>query len=93
MERNGGAGYIAASMASLSVLVNGNPSEEFSMQRGLRQGNAISLFLFIIVIEALHVMMEEVVEKGLFQVPLVDNDGIQISHLQFADDALFFSNW
>lgn len=63
------------------------------MQRGLRQGNAISLFLFIIVIEALHVMMEEVVEKGLFQVPLVDNDGIQISHLQFADDALFFSNW
>lgn len=63
------------------------------MQRGLHQGDPLSPFLFIIAIEALHVMMEEAAKKCLFHVPLVGCDGIQISHLQFADDALFFGNW
>lgn len=63
------------------------------MQRGLRQGDPLSPFLFIIAIEALHIMLEEAVEKGLFLSPLVGSDGIQISHLPFADDALFLRNW
>lgn len=81
------------SSARLSVLVNGNPTEEFSMQWGLHEGDPLSPFLFIITIEALHVMMVEILEKGLFQGFKVGNDRLEISHLQFADDALFVDNW
>lgn len=33
----------------VSVLVNGNPIEEFRMSRGLRQGYPLLLFLFLII--------------------------------------------
>ncbi|CAL0299064.1 unnamed protein product [Lupinus luteus] len=38
---------------SVSILVNGSPTSEFSMARGLRQGDPIVHFLFLIVVEGL----------------------------------------
>lgn len=40
--------------SKMSVLVNGSPTEELVVKRGLRQGDTISLFLFIIVWKALN---------------------------------------
>lgn len=40
--------------ARVSVLVNGSPSEEFGMGRGLRQGDSLAPFLFLIVAEGLN---------------------------------------
>ncbi|KAL4281194.1 hypothetical protein GQ457_03G010470 [Hibiscus cannabinus] len=42
------------STATVSVLVNGSPTYEFHMRRGLRQGDPISAILFIIFTEDLH---------------------------------------
>ncbi|GAU31165.1 hypothetical protein TSUD_315900 [Trifolium subterraneum] len=44
--------------ASASVLVNGSPTEEFSLERGLRQGDPLSPFLFLLAAEGLNVLMK-----------------------------------
>nr|GEX06540.1 putative reverse transcriptase, RNA-dependent DNA polymerase [Tanacetum cinerariifolium] len=50
-----------------SILINGSPSKEFKLSKGLRQGDPMSRFLFIIAMEALHIAMMEVREKGVFK--------------------------
>lgn len=45
-------------IASASVLVNGSPIDEFLLERGLRHGDPLSSFLFLIVAEALNNMIK-----------------------------------
>ncbi|KAJ9542299.1 hypothetical protein OSB04_028805 [Centaurea solstitialis] len=51
------------------------------------------LFLFLMVAEGLHYMVEEVVRKRLFKGVKDGKDDINISLLQYADDAVFFRTW
>ncbi|GLT59700.1 hypothetical protein SLA2020_325050 [Shorea laevis] len=74
--------------ASASILVNGSPMDEFKMEKGLRQGDLIASFLFLIVDEGLNVLIESAVSKELFQGIPVGSDGLNISHLQFVDDTV-----
>ncbi|GJT29755.1 putative RNA-directed DNA polymerase, eukaryota, reverse transcriptase zinc-binding domain protein [Tanacetum coccineum] len=48
-----------------SILVNGSPTSEFSIKRSLRQGDPLSLFMFILVMEGLHVALSDAVQSGL----------------------------
>ena len=54
------------STATASILVNGSPTEEFPMQRGLHQRDPLSPFLFLPAAEGLNVMMSSVVRNNLF---------------------------
>lgn len=75
--------------AKASVLVNGCPTEEFPLERGLRQGDPLSPFLFLLVAEGFNVLMNSMVEEDLFHGYGVGNgDDVRLSHLQFADDTL-----
>ncbi|KAJ9556535.1 hypothetical protein OSB04_011149 [Centaurea solstitialis] len=55
------------STSKVSVLVNGSPTGEFSMERGLRQGDPLAPFLFLIMTEGLHLLINEALEKGLYK--------------------------
>jgi hypothetical protein len=74
--------------ASISVLVNGSPTKEFKMGRGLRQGDPLSPFLFIIAAEGFNMLMGKAVDSGRFTGYKFDGGDEYFSHLQYADDTL-----
>ncbi|XP_019465331.1 PREDICTED: uncharacterized protein LOC109363522 [Lupinus angustifolius] len=55
-----------------SILVNGNPTAEFNMTRGLRQGDPIAPFLFLIVAEGLAGIIRSAVSQRIFKGYSVD---------------------
>jgi len=78
--------------ATASVLVNGSPADEFPMKRGLRQGDPLSPFLFLLAAEGFNILMNSLSDTHHFHgykvgspVPTV------VSHLQFADDTLIIA--
>ncbi|GJY70863.1 putative RNA-directed DNA polymerase [Tanacetum coccineum] len=79
--------------AFASVLINGSPTKEFKVEKGLRQGDPLSPFLFIIAIEALNVALLNACNNNTFHGVKVGKDNIHVSHLQFADDALIMGEW
>ncbi|GKA19575.1 RNA-directed DNA polymerase, eukaryota [Tanacetum coccineum] len=70
------------SSASVSVLVNGSPTDKFQMERGIRQGDPLSPFLFLLVAEALQVLILEACNKSVSTGLFLDNDGSNVSLLQ-----------
>ncbi|GKA45481.1 RNA-directed DNA polymerase, eukaryota, reverse transcriptase zinc-binding domain protein [Tanacetum coccineum] len=81
------------SSSRASILVNGSPTSEFSINRGLRQGDPLSPFLFILVMEGLHNAFADAVGNGLISGININNSSINISHLFFADDVIITTGW
>nr|GEZ20323.1 RNA-directed DNA polymerase, eukaryota, reverse transcriptase zinc-binding domain protein [Tanacetum cinerariifolium] len=87
-------GWISGCLKSAKgyVLVNGSPTLEFQFHRGLKQGDPLSPFLFILIMESLHLSFKKVMNAGLFTGIPLDNS-LTIYHLFYADDAIFVRNW
>lgn len=77
--------------ASASILINGSPCTPFKLKRGLRQGDPLSPFLFVLIGEVLNQVIAKAVEKGLWSGVEVCKNGLKVTHLQYADDTLIFS--
>jgi len=75
--------------ATVSMLVNGSPTEEFKPSRGLRQGDPLAPFLFLVVAEGLAGLVREAVKANLLTGLKVGRKKIELSLLPFADDTLF----
>ena len=75
-----------------SVLVNGSPTSEFQFHKGLKQGDPLSPFLYILMMENLHLSFSKVTNAGLFSGIPIDSS-LTLSHLFFADDAIFVGKW
>nr|GEU88507.1 RNA-directed DNA polymerase, eukaryota [Tanacetum cinerariifolium] len=75
-----------------SILINGSPTDEFQFFKGLKQGDSLSPFLFILIMESLHLSFEKVVDAGMFKDIQLSNL-VNISHMFYADDAVFVGQW
>nr|GEV02316.1 RNA-directed DNA polymerase, eukaryota [Tanacetum cinerariifolium] len=75
-----------------SVLINDSPTLEFQFHKGLKQGDPISHFLFILIMETFHLTFRRVLNVGLYN-GISLNDSFTISHLFYADDIVFIGEW
>ena len=81
------------STATFSVLINGSPAGFFWSSRGLRQGDPLSPYLFVIGMEALSCLLKRAVEGNFItgcRFGGRDGGEIVISHLLYADDTIIF---
>ncbi|XP_022024814.1 uncharacterized mitochondrial protein AtMg01250-like [Helianthus annuus] len=79
--------------AKSSVLVNGAPTFQFKCQKGIRQGDPLSPFLFLVVMEALSCMISLAKEAGIIKGISTGNNGPVIIHLLYVDDAIVVGEW
>lgn len=79
--------------SSISILVNGSATSEFHPKRGVRQGDPMAPFLFLIAAEGLNCIMNKAKEIGVFHGIKVSSHGPEITHLQYADDSIFTGDW
>ena len=74
------------SSAFFSILINGLPSHPFSASRGIRQGDPLSPFLFIIIAEGLGRLLRDMQNTGQIRgLSLCEGMPAQ-THQQFVDD-------
>ena len=77
------------SYACFSIIINGSPKGFFPAQRGIRQADPLSPFLFVIVAKAMSRMIKAIVSADLIT-SFKGCDGAPISLLQFVGDTLIF---
>ena len=81
------------STAKFSVLVNGVPAGFFPSSKGLRQGDPLSPYLFVMGMEVLSTLIRRAVEGGFLSGCRIRGGGrqpVHISHLLFPDDTIVF---
>lgn len=77
---------------NMSVLVNRSPTEEFQIEKGLRQCDPFAPFLLLVALEGLADLMRNATALGLYK-PFKVN--VSVSLLQIVDDAILVgeSSW
>jgi hypothetical protein len=78
------------SFVQYTPLLNGSKCSSFSPYRGLRQGDPLSPYLFILGSEVLARLINREVDQGLISGVKVTRNAPPISKLFYADDVLLF---
>jgi len=75
---------------SVSILINGSPTKEFFPKKGLRQGDPLAPFLFLIMTEGLAGVSKMAIEKKLIDSLEIGREKVKVNMLQYAADTIFF---
>ncbi|XP_019168373.1 PREDICTED: uncharacterized protein LOC109164072 [Ipomoea nil] len=81
---------LCVTTVSYNFMINGSRSSSITPTRGLRQGDPLFPYLFIICAEGLSVLLQRAQDRGLKHGCRVARGAPPISHLFFADDSLLF---
>ncbi|XP_024171911.1 uncharacterized protein LOC112177904 [Rosa chinensis] len=79
------------SSTSFQICFNGELTDSFHAQRGIRQGDPLSPYIFVLCMEKLSHLIQSTVNVGVWKAVRASQSGPQISHLFFADDLMLFS--
>uniref|UniRef100_A0A2N9F7H7 Reverse transcriptase domain-containing protein n=1 Tax=Fagus sylvatica TaxID=28930 RepID=A0A2N9F7H7_FAGSY len=79
------------SSSHLSILVNGEKTDSFAHSRGIRQGDPLSPYIFILCMEYLAWLIQGEVTNGSWKGIKVSRQGPTFSHIFFADDLVLFA--
>lgn len=83
--------YGCMSTICYSIIINGKQRGYIQATRGIRQGDPLSPFLFVIAMDYLSNLMEDARSKGIIKGYVSRNNLVQISHLLFVEDILLLS--
>lgn len=75
----------------MSILLNGDQLDWFKPSRGVRQGDSISLYIFVLCVERLSRVIGRAVENGEWRFIRLFRQGPTLSYLFFADDLVVFA--
>ena len=75
---------------SYSIMVNGEPTGMIYPKRGIRQGDPLSPFLFLLCMEDLHALIKHSARNGNIKGFSLCKRGPKLTHLFFANDGLLF---
>jgi hypothetical protein len=73
-----------------SVVVNGQPVGDIRPTRGIRQGDPLSPYLFLLCAEVLSSKLQDAERNGWLRGVPTSVNGPRLTHLFFADDSLLF---
>ena len=73
-----------------AIKVNGCPMGSITPSRGIFQGDPLSPYLFLLCAEGLSSLIKASVANGVMKGISVCREGLELSHLFFADDSLIF---
>ena len=79
-----------ATIVSYSIRINGVPRGNIFPSRGIRQGDPLSPYIFILCVEGLSSLIKFSVANGVLEGVAVCCGGPKLSHFFFADDGLIF---
>lgn len=75
---------------SYSTLINKEAKGFITPTRGIKQGDLLSPYLFLLCAEGLSFLIRRAMENQHLKRVLSCNSGVKISHLLFANDSLVF---
>nr|XP_023877746.1 uncharacterized protein LOC111990191 [Quercus suber] len=81
---------ICITTVSYSILVNGEPTSMIVLTRGIRQGDPLSPFLFLLCTEGLNGLISQAANRGDIKGFALSRNSLRLTHLLFADDSLLF---
>ncbi|KAL6135235.1 hypothetical protein ACLB2K_067463 [Fragaria x ananassa] len=76
----------------LSILLNGQPTDIINPTRGIRQGDPLSSYLFILCAEGLSALISRAIENGIVRGLKMSPSAPVLHHLFFADDSFIFGS-
>lgn len=79
------------STASFTLAINGNASGFFKSSKGLRQGDPLSPYLFVLAMEIFSRLLASRFDSGYIRYH-PNTEELKISHLMFADDVMIYFN-
>ena len=81
---------VGVKRVSYSILVNGEPKGMIKLTWGIRQGDPLSHFLFLLWTEGLHGLISQAARQGELHGYSLCKNVPKLIHLFFADDSLLF---